>query len=463
MARTHELPRRLLARLRPSPDRFAAAAALQDPSLLLRLEAEQHHAPPPPPRGDRGVAASIRAAQTAETGGALLLVGAVVVALLWSNSPWHASYFAFWQQPIGLTVGPWTLAADLRTWIDEGLMTLFFLVVGLEAKRERDLGELREGRRLTVPVLAAVAGIVLSATVYLAVAAGAGAGGWGVAISTDTALALGALTIAAGRNGDRLRVFMLTLLVVDDLAALLVISVVYPGRIHLAAVIVAAALLALLLSMRTIAGRQFRARGTSHPLLTPLSMLTGVALWLALFLSGFDPVVSGLFIGLLTNAYEPRPEGPAAISPNDRLQHQLHPLTSKVVVPLFALANAGLTIDHDLLASAVRSPITWGIVLAFLVGKPLGILGAAWAASRGTVGRAMLSLDPRELGGVALSAGVGFTVSLLIASRAFDGAQLDQAKVGILVTALVAPALAVAALRATRRTVRARPGAPCLA
>ncbi|HKE78098.1 MAG TPA: Na+/H+ antiporter NhaA [Solirubrobacteraceae bacterium] len=454
--------RSLTRRLRPSPERFAAAAALQDPNLLLQLRAAQSNgkrpAPAPKPRP--------RQRRSREAGAALLLVAAVALALAWSNSPWHATYESFWGARVGATIGPWTLGADLRTWIDEGLMTLFFLVVGLEAKRERDLGSLREGRRLTVPVLAGLAGILASATVYLAVTAGAtgvGAGGWGVAISTDTALALGALAIAAGPRGDGLRVFMLTLLVVDDVVALLVISFVYPGRIDPAAVAIAVALFALLMTMRTVAGRQFRARGTSHALFTPLSVLTGIALWLALFESGIDPVVSGLLIGLLTNAYEPKPEGPAPISPNDRIRHRLHPLTSLVVVPVFALANAGLHVDHHLLASAVTSPITWGIVLAYLVGKPIGIVIASWAASKGTSGRAVLSLSRLELRGTALSAGIGFTASLLIASRAFNGALLDQAKVGILATALLTPALTVLALASLRRPRRVLTTSPCTA
>ena len=222
MTRKHSAARNLVRRLRPSPERLAAAAALQDPSLLMQLQATQEHGERPP-RRRRAIPAAIRG----ETGGALLLVAAIVLALVWSNSPWQASYAAFWHATIALTVGQWTLGADLRTWIDEGLMTLFFLVVGLEAKRERDLGELREGRRLTVPVLAGLAGMSVSALVYLALTAGgAGAGGWGVAISTDTALALGALTIAGGRRAHRLRVFMLTLLVVDDVVALLIISFV---------------------------------------------------------------------------------------------------------------------------------------------------------------------------------------------------------------------------------------------
>jgi Na+/H+ antiporter NhaA len=456
MTRQHPNLSSVVRRLRLAPDRFAPAAAVQDPNLLLRLQAARSHREQPadPPRSRRPLRAlsSFRVALTGETGGALLLVAAVALALLWSNSPWRASYASFWHAPVALTVGPWTLGADLRTWVDEGLMTLFFLVVGLEAKRERDLGELREGRRLTVPVLAGLAGMAASAAVYLALTAGGrGAGGWGVAVSSDTALALGALTIAAGESAHRLRVFMITLLVVDDIVALLVISVVYPGRIDPAAVVVAAALLASLLSIRAIAARQFRARGDSTAALTPLSVLIGIALWLALFESGIDPVVSGLLVGLLTGAYEPKAHGPAAISPNDRLQHRLYPWRSRVVVPTFALANAGLHIDGHLLASAATSPVTWGIVLASALGKPLGIVIASCAASTGMRRRATLSLSWPELRGTALSAGVGFTVSLLIVSRAFDGALLDQAKVGILATALVTPALAVAALAPLRR------------
>jgi Na+/H+ antiporter NhaA len=445
MTSLHPPFRNLLRRLRPAPERFAAAAALQDPSLLMQAQAarppRQKPVRPQRPRVD------------GETRAALLLVAAVALALSWSNSPWHASYDAFWRVPVALTVGPWTLGADLRTWIDEGLMTLFFLVVGLEAKRERDIGALRDRGRLTVPVIAGLAGIATSAAIYVVITAGTpGAGGWGVAISTDTALALGALTIA---GAHRMRPFLLTLLVVDDVVALLVISFVYPSRIHLAALIVAVALLTTLLSIRAIAGRQFRARGDSTALLTPLSVLIGVALWLALFESGIDPVISGLLIGLLTNAYEPKPDGPAAISPNHRIQHRLHPWTSMLVVPLFALANAGLYIDSHVLASAATSPVTWGIILAYVVGKPLGIAIVSSVSGN--------RLNRAELRGAALSAGVGFTVSLLIASRAFDGALLDQAKVGILATALLAPVLAIAALAPLRRGAGLEATSPCAA
>src|SRR5262249_46284884 len=223
-----------------SPERFAAAAAVYEPRLMLQVQAARTSRP------------GRRRRISGESRAALLLVAAVIAALVWSNLPW--GYDAFWGTQIA--------GAELRTWIDEGLMTLFFLVVGLEAKRERDLGELREGGRLTVPVIAGLAGMAVPALVYLAVTAGGR--GWGVAISTDTALALGVLTLAAGPSGDRMRVFMLTMLVVDDVAALVVISFVYPGRIDALALATAFTLLALLLAMRAIAGRQFRARGTSH-------------------------------------------------------------------------------------------------------------------------------------------------------------------------------------------------------
>jgi Na+/H+ antiporter NhaA len=454
MARRNPNTSSLIRRLRPSPARFAAAAAVHDPSLLVRLPAERSDGASPASPRRRRTASATREAVAGEAGGALLLGAAVALALVWSNSPWGTSYASFWHAPVALTVGPWTLGADLRTWVDEGLMTLFFLVVGLEAKRERDLGELRERSRLSVPLVAGLTGMIVPAAVYLAVTAGAGAGGWRVAISTDTALALGVLTLASGRSGDRTRAFMLTMRVDDDVAALLVISFVYPSPIDASALVVAAGLLALLLAMRAIAARQFRARRDSAAALTPVSVLTGVALWLALFESGIDPVVSGLLIALLTVAYQPDPDrlAPAAqISPDGRLQHRLHRLTSKVVVPVFALANAGLHIDRHPIAAAATSPITWGIVLAYTVGKPLGIVTAAFAASRGAGQRAVLSLSPVELRGTPLSAGVGFTVSLLIASHAFHGAQLEQAKLGILVTALVAAPPAVVALAPLRR------------
>jgi Na+/H+ antiporter NhaA len=414
-------------RLRPSAAQWAAAASPQDPGPLLQATAATTALRRATPRGRRPD--RLRRAPADTT----LLAGAVLLALVWSNGPWHATYEAFWHAPVALAAGPLTLAADLRTWIDEAVMTLFFLVTGLEVKRERDLGELRDGRRLTAPVVAALAGIAASVGVYLAITAGGPAAhGWGVALSTDSALALGSLTLAAGPRAARSRVFLLTLLVVDDVVALAAVSVFYPDGLRLTALVAAAALLIVMLAIRAVAARELRATGTSHLAWWPLTILVAVGLWIALFESGVDPVVSGLFIGLLTNAALPEAAAtPAAVSPNDRLLALLSPWNARVVVPLFALANAGLHVTPQLVTAAVASPLTWAIVLAYAVAKPLGVLLGARAAGR------------RATASAAAATGVGFTLALLIAERAFTGGLLDEAKAGILLTVLIAPLLSL--------------------
>lgn len=431
----------------------------------------------------RGMAAPVRAFLSVETGSAVLLLLAIVAALLWSNSPWSGSYGAFWAHTISVSVAGHTVGTDLRGAVNEGLMTLFFLVVGLEAKRELDLGELRDRRRLTVPVIAGTAAILASVLVYLAFTAGSGgAGGWGIAVSTDTALALGSLTLVNSGNGHRIRVFLLTLLVIDDVVSLLVIALVYPSKLDVTALIVAGVLLSALLALRAY-GRRHQDDQSTRAALFTIALFLGAGLWLALFESGIDPVISGLAIGLVTSAYVPRqadlergtelarsfrldpsPERAhaasivvtGAISPNERLQYRLHPWTSKVIVPIFALANAGLHVNGSVISHALASPITWGIVVAFTVGKPLGILAAAWATAKGAPRRGKLPVSWRELRGTASSAGVAFTVSLLVASRAFHGMALADAKLGVLLTAVLAPAMAALSFRTgTKRTRQA--------
>jgi Na+/H+ antiporter NhaA len=471
------------AKLRRLPEDLAAAAAASgNPSLLLeveeiRLSNEQptghsqastkrtgghsHHTD-----WRHGMATPFQAFASAETGGASLLLLAIVAALLWTNLPGHNSYNTFWANTIAVNIGGHTVTTDLRGAINDGLMTLFFLVVGLEGKRELDLGELRDRSRLTVPAIAGLAGIGASVLVYLAFASGSGsAGGWGVAVSTDTALALGSLSLVTSGRGTRLRVFLLTILVIDDLVSLAVITIVYPTKIHVAALLTAVVLFTVLMGLREY-GRRHRDDTGSGAALFAASVLMGFGLWLALFEAGVDPVITGLVIGLLTSAYAPRrsdlergteltrsfrldPNPGSAhaasvslsgtISPNERLQYRLEPWTSRVIVPLFALANAGLHVNGTVLSDAVSSPITWGIIAAFVVGKPAGILAAAWITANGAPRRGKLPVPWRELIGTASVAGVGFTVSLLIASRAFNGSQLADAKLGILVTAILAP------------------------
>jgi Na+/H+ antiporter NhaA len=402
----------------------------------------------------RNLAAPVRDFLSAETGGAVVLLAAVLAALAWANGPWSDSYESFWGTKLSISVGSGGISMDLRHWVNEGLMTFFFLVVGLEAKRELDTGELRERQRLAIPVFAALGGMAVPVGIYLAFnAGGGGAHAWGAAMSTDTALALGVLALLAPR-GTRLRLRLLTLAVVDDLVALVVIATVYTDHVSLLPLLLAAGFFGILLALR-YAPQEWRKEA---------AVLVGVALWVALFESGIDPVVAGLAVGLVTSAYppargdlervteltrsfreQPTPElarsaqrsVASAVSANERLQYALHPWTSYVVVPVFALANAGIHIDGGLLGDAVTSPIFLGILFGYVVGKPLGILAAAWLASRPWLLGLRRGLSWPVTAGGGTVAGIGFTVSVLISSLALEGRQLEEAKLGVLAAAVV--------------------------
>ena len=424
----------------------------------------------------RNLAAPVRSFLSTETSGAVVMLAAAVAALLWANSPWSHSYESVWTTRLVIRVGRAGISADLRSWVNEGLMTLFFLVVGLEAKRELDLGQLRERRRLAIPVVAAIGGITVPILIYLAFnAGGAGGHGWGAAMSTDTAFALGTVALLTPRTATRVRVFLLTLAVVDDLAALLVIATVYTSHISVVALVVAVALFGLLLVLRYATF----GRGAA-------SIAVAVGLWIAMFKSGIDPVISGLAIGLATSAYppsredlerataltrsfreQPTPELArsaqqsllSSISPNERLQYDLHPWTSYVIVPLFALANAGIHLTGKLLGDAIASPITLGIIVGYVLGKPVGILSGSWLASRPALHGPRLPVSGPVLAAGGVCAGIGFTVSLLISSLAFTGERLDEARLGALGSVVLAPLIAWAVVRVIRRlpsTLRAR-------
>ncbi|HEY0631467.1 MAG TPA: Na+/H+ antiporter NhaA [Thermoleophilaceae bacterium] len=421
----------------------------------------------------RNLAAPVRDYLSNETSGAPALLAATIAALVWANVD-SGSYESVWTTKLAIQVGHGGIALDLRHWVNEGLMTFFFLVVGLEAKRELDTGELRERRRLTIPVFAALGGMLVPVLIYTAFnAGGTGAHGWGAAMSTDTAFVLGALALIAP-GGTRLRVTLLTIAVIDDLVALLVIATVYTQHVSLVPLLVAVGLFGVLLGLHYVPITWRRQAAV------PL----GIGVWVALYESGIDPVISGLAVGLVTSAYSPARsdlervtelwrsfrEQPtpqlardaqrgvaSAISANEQLQYRLHPWTSYVIVPLFALANAGIRIDGKLLGDAVKSPITLGILFGYVVGKPVGILGAAALASR--FGRLRRALSWPVATGGATVAGIGFTVSLLISSIAFHGRELEQAKVGVLATTIVAAGLATLVFGVVRRlpeNVRAR-------
>ena len=395
-----------------------------------------------------------------ETGGALVLFAATLAALVWANVD-HGSYESVWTTNLSVQVGGAGISLDLRQWVNEGLMALFFFVVGLEARREFDLGELRERRRIALPVVAALGGMAVPVAIYLAFNAGhSSSHGWGAAMSTDTAFALGVLALVAPASTQRLRLFLLSIAVVDDVVALVVIAVVYTEQVKLSALLAALAILGGVLTIRA-AGVQRSA----------VYVVFGSAMWVAVFKSGIDPVIVGLAMGLLAYAYpamrldldratelfrafreQPTPElarearlgVDLAISPNERLQRLLHPWTSYVIVPVFALANIGIVIDRGLIGDALTSHVALGIFFAYVVGKPVGIVSSSWLATRTGL---RLPVTWPGLAGAGVVAGIGFTVSILISTLAFDGRELEEAKLAVLTAAVCASVLGWLAFR----------------
>jgi Na+/H+ antiporter NhaA len=428
---------------------------------------------PPPTTAWERVGTPLRDFLRTETGGAVVLLGAVLAALAWANAD-AGSYARVWGTELSIRLGGAALTADLRHWIDDGLMAIFFLVVGLEARRELDMGELRERRRVMLPALAALGGMLVPVALFLALNGGSSvAHGWGIAMSTDTAFAIGLLALVGPRLArDRLRAFVVTVLVVDDLVALAVIAIAYTSHLRTGPLAIALGLLAAVLAARALSVRI----GLVYAAL-------GVAMWVAVRASGIDPVIVGLAMGLLTYAYpaartdlehasevfrlfreQPTPQlaqaaragVESALSPNERLQHRFHPWSSYAIVPLFALANAGIAIDAGFLGHALGSPLVLGIVLGYVLGKPLGVLAAGWLGQRLARGAVRLPVGWGALASGGTALGVGFTVALLIAGRALHGEQLRQATLGVLLAALGAALLSWAVGRVIGRLPEAR-------
>ena len=421
----------------------------------------------------RSVATPLLRFLRAETGGALILFVATLAALVWANVD-AASYASTWGTRLTIRLGSAQISQDLRHWVNDGLMVVFFFVVGLEARREFDIGELRERRRVVIPVVGGVGGMLVPIAIFLAFNVGhSSASGWGAAMSTDTAFALGMLALVGPRISGRLRAFMLTVVVVDDLVGILVIATVYTHHLALAAFLVALLTFAAVLAVKRLGVR-----------IRLLYVALAAVMWVAVYESGIDPVVVGLAMGLISYAYtatrsdlerasdvfrsfreQPTPElarsariaVESAISPNELLAQIFHPWSSYLVVPLFALANTGIQLNGSFLARAYASPVTLGILVGYVGGKPVGILTATQLVRIVSRGKLRLPVGwAAALGGGAI-AGIGFTVSVLIATIAFSGAQLQEAKLGILSAAVCASALgwlifrARAALPAPRR------------
>lgn len=400
-----------------------------------------------------------------EAGGAVVLLVATIVALAWANSPWKDGYHALWATEIALTVGGWELRHDLGHWVNDGLMVLFFLLIGLEVRREFDMGEFRERRRAAVPVLAALGGMLLPIVIFLTLAPdGEAARGWAMVMATDTAFAVGVLALVGRRSSFRLRTFLLTLVIVDDVAAVLIIAAFYSTSVELAAIAVAVGLLVAMAVLRRI--------GVTRP---AVYWLLALVIWLATLQSGVHPTVAGVAIGLLTSAYPPKrstleeaigvtrrfrqvptPELAAeaarritmSLSPNERLQHALHPISSFVVVPVFALANAGVDLSGNLLDRVFGSPLVIAIVLGLVAGKTIGIPIGSWLATRRWLGGQALAVGWPSLVSASSVAGIGFTMSLLIADLSYSGSMLEDAKLGIILASVVAATLSVAMFHA---------------
>ncbi len=374
--------------------------------------------------GPSRLPAAVREFLDTEVAGAAALLAAVVVALVWANSPWSDSYDALWHTELALHVG-WGLEMSLHQVVNDGLMTVFFFVVGLEIKRELVDGELSDPRTAAVPAIGALGGMVLPALLFVAINASTGtARGWGIPMATDIAFAVGVLALVGRRMPAGAKLFLLTLAVVDDLGAILVIALVYSTSIDVASLLGAVGVLLLVVVARRA--------GVQH---LAVYVLLGVALWDLTFESGVHATIAGVALGLLTPA-----RGPGSVA--ERLEHRLHPVSSFVIVPLFALANAGVRLDVGALAEPAPRAVAVGVVVGLVVGKTVGISGATWLAVRTGFGRLPEGMRLGQLVGVAAVAGIGFTVSLFVTDLAFDDPSIrTAAKTAILVASAIAAVL----------------------
>jgi NhaA family Na+:H+ antiporter len=428
-------------------------------------------AQPPTPtwlRSDRALARSVARPVNRflhiEAASGVLLLGAAVAAMVWANSPWSASYADLWASEIGVTVAGHSLVLDVRHWLNDGLMTLFFFVLGLEIKQELVDGELTSARSAAIPAIGALGGMIVPALIYVALNLGGdGAGGWGIPMATDVAFALGVLALLGSRVPSALKVLLLALAIVDDIGAIVVIAAFYSDGLSVAWLAVAVAGLA--------ATALLRRRAVWY---MPVYAVMGVGVWFATHESGVHATLAGVALGLLAPARPLMPEVDAdriagelsndtsvsaeevrdisfrlreSVPVTERLQTLLHPWTSFIIVPLFALANTGVEISTDSVADAVGSPVTLGVVAGLVVGKLVGVAGAIALGQHLGLGELPAGVTTRHVVGMAGLAGIGFTVSLFVTGLAFDDPALtDQAKLGILAASVLAAAVGAAIL-----------------
>lgn len=395
-----------------------------------------------------------------ESAGALLIAVGALAALVWANSPWAGSYESFWSSRFSVTAAGHTLDLDLRHWLNDGLMTIFFFVVGLEIKREMTDGHLSSRRAAALPMVAAVGGMLAPALIYLAIAGGTASRGWAIPMATDIALAVGVLAVAGSRLPTSLRAFLLGLAIVDDIGAIVVIAAVYSTGLSWAWLATAVLVLLVVVAVRS-AG--------VHAVGVYIGL--GLVAWFALHEAGVHPTLAGVALGLLAPsvprlsaeyidaddlsdvssaaaAHTTSQIAKGSVSVVEWLQHVLHPWTSYVIVPVFALANAGIEISADGLRDALGSPIAWGVFVGLLIGKPLGVLGAVLLSVRTRVVDAPKGARPVQLLGIGTAAGIGFTVAIFITELALPSPeQQTSAKLAILAASLVAAAASAIMLR----------------
>ncbi|MFT7646255.1 MAG: NhaA family Na+:H+ antiporter [Candidatus Poriferisodalaceae bacterium] len=408
----------------------------------------------------RPLPAAVRRFMHTEAAGGVVLLFAAVIALVWANSTWRSGYVAMWETKASLGIGDLTRSEDLRHIVNEALMALFFLVVGLEIKRELVTGQLSQWRNAAVPALAALGGMVVPAAIYAAFNNGsAGSDGWGIPMARDIAFALGVVAVLGRRVPPSLRIFLLTLAIVDDIGAIVVIAVFYSSSIAWPALGAAAALLAATIALRVAKVGWL-----------PAYLAVGIGMWLAFYESGIHATLAGVILGLLTPA---RPAASPAlaveidatdsepvsdsdvVSVAERLQHQLHPLTSFVVVPLFALANAGVEFRADALDAEGAGAVATGVGAGLIGGKIIGVTGFTWLATRLGLGPIPRGSTWPQVVGISAVAGIGFTVSLFIAGLAFPDPGLEAAaKIGILAASLIAALIGIGLLIASARSAK---------
>ncbi len=414
---------------------------------------------------ERNLLRPVREFLDTEVAGAGVLLAVTIVALVWANSPLGATYESLWSTKLMIGVGRFVLEEDLRHWINDALMAIFFFVVGLEIKRELVQGELNEPKKAALPAVAAVGGMVVPALIFLALNRGtSAAAGWAIPMATDIAFAVGALALFGRRVPSSLRVFLLSLAIVDDIGAILVIALFYSEGIQAVPLLLAVTGIAVVVGMRWV-GIWW----------VPIYVVVGAGIWLATLISGIHATIAGVALGLLTPAHpldpaalermpSPRRAGPSWLKPEiakaarlrvqeavpvaERLGHALHPWTSYLVIPLFALANAGVTFGATGVGEILASSVTQGVILGLVVGKVVGIWGFAVVARRLGVVQLPEGISWMQLAAAASFAGIGFTVSLFITDLAFsDAALASEAKVGILVASVLAATLGSLMLR----------------